>query len=92
MTLNEIYQLKSRFVVREVDGELILVPLTSHVARMNQMFVLNELGKFIWENIEENTTFEQLTTVILDNFEVEEAQAKSDLTVFIDKLTNTLSE
>ncbi len=42
MTINEIFQLKAKYVVQEMDGDLILVPLTSQVARMNQMFVLNE--------------------------------------------------
>lgn len=91
MTVQEIFQIKNKYVVQDMDGELILVPLSSQVARMNQMFVLNELGKFIWENILENSSEEQIIEAILKNFEVEKITAQTDLNNFLDKLGKTLS-
>ena len=51
MDLKTIYLKKTDFVVREIGNELILVPLVGNVAKMNEMFTMNETGKFIWESI-----------------------------------------
>lgn len=90
MDLNKIYQSKSKFVVREIGDELILVPLTGNIAKMNEMFTMNETGKFIWENINEKTTVDDLTKAIVSEFSVDEAIAANDIELFINKVINKL--
>ena len=51
MNLQTLHELKSRFVARNVGNELILVPLTANVAQMNELFTLNETGKFRLYNV-----------------------------------------
>lgn len=86
MDVKNLNQLKSRFVVRDMDNELILVPLTSNIARMNDMFILNEVAKFIWESMNEESTRDSLLVQILENFEVDNATAAHDLDNFLEKL------
>ncbi len=86
MYLNIIYKKKNKFVVREMGNELILVPLAGNVAKMNEMFTMNETGKFIWENIEENTTSDDIIKMLTETFDVDETTAQHDLENFIERL------
>lgn len=90
MKLQQLFEMKSKFVARAVGNELILVPLTGNVAQMNELFTLNETAKFIWENIKENTTVEELETLMTDAFDIDNQTAKNDIENFILKLSSTL--
>jgi hypothetical protein len=89
MNLQTLYKLKSRFVARNVGNELILVPLTANVAQMNELFTLNETGKFIWENINENSTVLEIENLMIETFDIDSAIAKRDIELFLSKLETT---
>lgn len=89
MNLQTLHKLKSRFVARNVGNELILVPLTANVAQMNELFTLNETGKFIWENINENSTILDVENSMIETFDIDSATAKRDIELFLNKLETT---
>jgi len=89
MNLQILHKLKSRFVARNVGNELILVPLTANVAQMNELFTLNETGKFIWENINENSTVLEIENLMIETFDIDSAIAKRDIELFLSKLETT---
>ena len=90
MNTENLSKLKSRFVSREVDKELILVPLTGNIAKMNEMFTLNETAKLIWENMDKVANEEALTILITDEFEVSHEIASVDVSAFIRHLETML--
>jgi len=90
MDLQTLYKMKSKFVVRGVGNELILVPLTGNVAQMNELFTMNETGRFIWENIDEKNTVEDLENLMTEAFEIDVETARRDIESFIKKLETTL--
>lgn len=79
-------KLKSKFVAREVGGELVVVPLTGNIAHMNELFTFNATAKFLWEALEEDSTEESLVQALLDNYEVEENVARADVIKFLVRL------
>jgi hypothetical protein len=79
---------KTNFVARAVNNELVLVPLKNQVADMTALFNLNEVGQFIWNQLEENDTLDTLTAKICDEYEVDSNIAKEDLTHFLEDLEN----
>ncbi len=79
-------KLKKQFVLREIVGEAVLVPIGESAARFNGLLTVNELGKFIWENIESAKDEEELLQRILDEYEVDKDVAKDDLDEFLGKL------
>jgi len=89
MNLQTLHKLKSRFVARNVGNELILVPLTANVAQMNELFTMNETGKFIWENINENSTVLEIENLMIETFDIDSAIAKRDIELFLSKLETT---
>ena len=90
MNTENLSKLKSRFVSREVDKELILVPLTGNIAKMNEMFTLNETAKLIWENMDKVANEEALTILITDEFDVSPEIASADVSTFIKHLETML--
>ena len=90
MTLTEIAQQKSLFATRKVGNEMVLVPLKNNIATMNEMFTLNVVGRFIWEQIDGNTTETQIIQAITDSFDIDEHIAKNDFDTFIKSLTKIM--
>lgn len=77
---------KKEFMLREIVGETILIPMGDSNNHFNGIITINELGKFIWENLESSKDEEDLLHKILEEYEVEEKEAKEDLEEFLDKL------
>jgi hypothetical protein len=86
MEIQSLYNLKSKFVAREVGNELILVPLTGNVAQMSEMFTMNETAKFIWENISEKTTVKELENSMTETFDIDKETAAKDIENFLKRL------
>ena len=77
---------KKEFMLREIVGETILIPVGESNNHFNGIITINELGKFIWENLESSKDENVLLNKILDEYDVDEKTAKSDLDEFLDKL------
>ena len=79
-------KIRKELLKREVGGEAFLVPLGKTVYDSNGLFVLTELGAFIWDLLPEAETEDEILQKILSEYEVDEATAGKDLTQFLDKL------
>lgn len=74
------------FVFRKVIEETILVPVHMNVAEMDCIYTLNEIGAFIWEQLETPLTFTQLKQCLLDEYDVPVEVLGADLQAFLDEL------
>ena len=92
MEIESLFQLKSKFVTREVGNELIVVPLSANVAQMNELFTLNETAKVIWENLNEGTDMSALIQTITDTFDIDRHTAEKDIAVFLQTLEAMLKK
>ena len=79
-------EIRKKLLKREIAGESFLVPLGRTVYDSNGLFVLSELGAFIWDRLEAAENSEEILRQILAEYEVEEATAKADLEEFLAKL------
>ena len=79
-------EIRKKLLKREIAGESFLVPLGRTVYDSNGLFVLTELGSFIWDRLEAAENSEEILRQILAEYEVEEATAKADLEEFLAKL------
>ncbi|MEA4852527.1 MAG: PqqD family protein [Paludibacter sp.] len=92
MEIESLFQLKSKFVTREVGNELIVVPLSANVAQMNELFTLNETAKVIWENLNEGIDMSTLIQTITDTFDIDRQTAEKDIAVFLQTLEAMLKK
>ena len=78
--------IKKELIKREIAGDTILVPVGKTVYDSNGLFVLNELGVFIWDLLPNVETQEEICQAILKEYEVSEEEAKKDVAEFLNKL------
>ena len=79
-------KIKKELVKRDIAGDTILVPVGKTVYDSNGLFILNELGSFLWDRLEQAQSEGELLTAILNEYEVPEDVAAKDLRTFLDKL------
>lgn len=79
-------KIKKELVKRDVAGDTILVPVGKTVYDSNGLFILNELGAFLWDRLEAAASEEELLEAVLAEYEVTRDVAQKDLRDFLDKL------
>lgn len=78
--------IKKELIKREIAGDTILVPVGKTVYDSNGLFVLNELGAFIWDLLPNVDTQEEICQAILKEYEVSEEEARKDIAEFMNQL------
>ena len=79
-------KIKKELVKRDIAGDTILVPVGKTVYDSNGLFILNELGSFLWDRLEAAENEAELLHAVLNEYEVTENVAEKDLRTFLDKL------
>ncbi len=75
--------MKQKFLLREIDGEYLLVPLGNSNQQFTSLITMNETGAFIWKRLEQNKTPEQIATDLSKEYQVSFDKAKTDVVKFI---------
>ena len=79
-------KIKGEYVLREIAGDYILIPVGETALEMNGIITMDPVGVTIWKCLEQEMSEEETLREILDNYEVEENVAKTDLVEFLEKL------
>lgn len=79
-------KLNGTFALREIAGEILVVPVGNTALSINGMIVLNPVSKVIWECLEQDTDQDEMLKRITEQFDVSEAVAKEDLDAFLKEL------
>jgi len=79
-------KLKKEFILREVAGETIVVPVGSMALNFNGIISLDPVGTVIWKALEQGKEREEILNEILENFEVEKEIAETDMDEFLKQL------
>jgi hypothetical protein len=77
-------RIKEGFLVRKIADTRIVVPIGERVIEFKGLMTLNDPGYFIWECLSDDITYPQLLSAILDEYEVDEATARTDLNEFLE--------
>lgn len=80
--------IKKELLKREIAGDSFLIPVGKSVYDSNGMFVLTELGAFIWDLLPQADSAEDILEKVLAEYEVDEATARADIAEFLQKLQN----
>ena len=77
--------LKDGFVLRDVAGQTVVLPSGGDLD-LNMMITLNDTGKFLWRQLENDKTEADLVAALLAEYDVDEQTATNAVQAFIDKL------
>lgn len=80
--------IKKELIKREIAGDTILVPVGKTVYDSNGLFMLNELGSFIWDLLPEAKDEAEICEAVLREYDVSDEVAAGDIAEFLQKLRN----
>jgi len=80
------YRKSERIVTRCIAGQTILVPVTSNVADLDSIFMLNEMGTRIWGWMEDHPTLDLLVEAVKQEYDVEAEEASQSILEFVNSL------
>lgn len=75
------------FLLREVAGTLVIVPVGTAVSTFPGMVTLNATGAYLWELLEQAQSVESLTHALMERYDVDVETATKDVNAYIAKLT-----
>ena len=70
-------------VTRSIGDETIIVPVRSHVADLDSIYTLNEVGSVIWERLEGQASFAQIVACLCEIYDVTQEEAAQDAADFL---------
>ena len=80
---------KSRDVVeRKVRNNLILVPLKTGPARLDALYTLNDTAGFIWHQIDQAITEDEIVSRVIAGYKVDKTTAQNDVHRVLDGLAS----
>ena len=81
-------KIKSGFVIREIAGQYMAVPVGERVNDLHGMIALNETGAFIWKLLEDEKTEEDLAGALTEEYEVSYEKALEAVREFRELLSS----
>ena len=81
--LERRYAKDPNMVFRDIEGEMILVPIRRRTADLESIYTLNETGSRIWELIDGQHTLREIRDIIAQEYEVTPEEAEADLAEFM---------
>ena len=58
-------EIKKELIKRDIAGDTVLVPVGKTVMENNGLFILNELGAFIWDMLQELGSEEEAVSAVV---------------------------
>lgn len=81
-------QIRKEFVLREIAGEYVIIPIGSTALEFNGLITVNETGVFLWNMLQKEVTIDEMVAGLLEEYEVEETVARADVEEFLEILQN----
>ena len=78
---------KADFMMQNVGGENLLVPLGTQVMDLNGLITLNDTAAYVWELLAEEHSLDELAGAVVEQFDVDPESAHVDVQTFVDEIT-----
>ena len=79
-------KVSNEFILREIAGEYLLVPVGSAASAFHGLITLNETGQLLFSALSRACTVEDLTALLTAEYEVDEQTARADVLEFLQQL------
>lgn len=79
-------KIKEGFILRTVAGQNVVVPVGSNTMNFNAAITLNDSAAFLWKQLENEKTEQELLTALTEEYEIDSATARADISVFLNVL------
>jgi hypothetical protein len=79
-------KIKENYVLKEVAGKYLVVPINEEALNFNGIITLNETGAFLFRLLQVDQSLENLVNQMTDSYHVEAKQAEKDIENIIQQL------
>jgi hypothetical protein len=87
VSLDGLYIPSEDVVAREIEGELIIVPLVSGIGDLeDELYTMNETGKAIWDRLDGKKKLREILAELSTEFEAPAGEIEKDLIGLVDEL------
>ena len=80
---NKIYSTKGTYVLRQIAGEYLAVPISNNAGDDANIVILNPVSQVIWGKLENGATFDEILSVVTTEFDVSKEEATADIKEFL---------
>jgi hypothetical protein len=85
--LDMVYVPSSDIVAREIEGELIIIPLTPGAGDdEDELYTLNETGKEVWKRLDGTATLKAVAETLASEYEATAEELERDLLGLVEEL------
>ena len=78
-------KIKDGFILRVVAKQNVVLPAEGDL-ELSKMMVVNSTGKFLWEQLEQEITKEELIRRVLTRYDIDEKTASTCVEQFTERL------
>jgi len=87
ISLEAVYEPSDDVVAREIEGEMLIVPLTAGIGDMeDELFTLNDMGKVIWGRLDGQKSLKGIMDELVAEFEAPAGEIEEDVIGFVEEL------
>ncbi len=79
VSLKAIYAPSEDVVAREVQGEFIIIPITSGIGDEDNIFTLNEFGRAIWDKLDSKKSLKEVVNSLCLEFDSSKTEIENDV-------------
>lgn len=79
-------KLKDGFILKNVAGNYIIVPVSGELVDLNAMITITQTGAFLWNILEKGATKDELIEAMTKEYDIDRETASSDIDTFINQL------
>ena len=79
-------KIKEGFMLKEVAGTSVVVPVGKASVDFNAMITLNESGAFLWKMLCDDVTEQQLIDALMGEYDVSADTASKDIEKFLENI------
>ena len=84
---NGVYAPSEDVVAREIEGELIIVPLVAGIGDLeDELFTLNETGKAIWDQLDGKQNLGGVIAALAESYEAPPGEIEGDVLGLVEEL------
>ncbi len=84
--IGDIMKIKDGYVLSKVSDEYVVVPNRENLLQRSVLIKLSNSGAFLWNLLEKGTDEDTLVSSLLNEYEIDESTARTDVRSFVEKL------
>ena len=85
--LNAIYKASKDVVARDIEGEIVIIPLAAGIGDMeDELYTLNETGREIWAGLDGKKSLKALAEELSSRFDAPEEAIEKDVAGLVGEL------